>query len=344
MAAREWLAIIEESAFNTPLALGSQTVGTNVFYIRLDGGNAFSMRPTPVMVSVPYGGGYAVDAFRVSDKTELKGRLTTKLYTGAFSSFLLSWAGQRINTGQTAPWTTTEPAGDLASCAITHAIQVGSSYFVRNYSGVKVEGYDFEVSESGQIATLSLDLVASTPNPAIPGGSQPSWAASAPTDVQLPGPQGTGGGSVPFLFTNAGTGGGGTGLIVANSGTARPTFQSVKISSKNVIARRFWANQYVQVMRWCGRSTSLVAENWYTNSPDDRIGYEAVTVQTPVSFQLYNSATAAITWNFETNSVFTSITDQLPLNDLYLQTMTVQNQWDAANSADYTLTLLPATF
>ena len=90
--------------------------------------------------------------------------------------------------------------------------------------------------------------------------------------------------------------------------------------------------------------SSLVAENWYTNAPDDRIGYEALTVQTPVSFQLYNSGTAAITWNFETNSVFTSITDQLPLNDLYLQTMTVQNQWDAANSTDYTLTLLPSTF
>src|SRR5208337_3368254 len=156
MAAREWLAIIEESAFNTPLATGSQVVGTNVFYARLDGGDSFTMRPVPTMVAVPYGGGYAIDAFRVSDKTALAGRLTTKLYQGAYASFLLSWGGVRINAGQTAPWVTTEPPGDLASCAIVHSIQyttpgATTSTIVRGYTGCKVQGYDFSISEESQI-------------------------------------------------------------------------------------------------------------------------------------------------------------------------------------------------
>ena len=38
------------------------------FYARLDGGDSFTMRPRPVPVTVPYGGGFAVPAFTVSDK------------------------------------------------------------------------------------------------------------------------------------------------------------------------------------------------------------------------------------------------------------------------------------
>jgi len=313
--AREWLYWQTESAFNTPT--GSPTVGTNAFYVRLDGGNAFTMRPRPVMVSVPYGGGLAIDAFRVSDKTELKGRLTTKLYAGPYSAMLLGWCGTRINAGQTSPWTTTEPAGDLASAWMCHAVQLSDgSYLKRSYSGCKVDGYDFEVTEDGQIAALSIDISASTPNAFA---SPPS--TSAPTDAQLP----TG----PYLFTHASS-----GLTIAS---ARANFQSLKISCKNVIARRYWTNQYVQLMRLLGRSTSLVAENYYMVTPNDRSTYEALTVQTPVTFELNNTTHTAI-WNFETNSLLTMVEDQLALNDLFLQTLTVTNQYDSTNSADYTLT------
>jgi hypothetical protein len=347
MAAREWLAIIEESAYGVPIATGSQVYGTNLFYSRLDGGDAFTMRPVPVMIEVPYGGGYAIPAFSVSDKTELKGRLVTKLYQGAYSSFLMSWACQRINSGQTAPWTTTEPPGDLASCAITHSIQVtsGSSTttFVRNYTGIKVTGWDLDISEDSQIGTLSLDLTGSTPAPAIPGGTAPSWQAAAPTDVQLPGPQSTVA-SPPFVFTHTSTAGGGTGLIVANSGTARTQFQSVKLAGKNTLMSRFWNSQYAQIQRFVGRGLTLTGQQFYSNSPDDRIGYEAITTQTPASFQLYASATNAVTWSFNTNSVFTSITDQLALSDLYLQTFTLKNQYDASTGSDYTITVLPSSF
>ena len=112
---REFLFLVQESAYKTPVA--TPVVGrllANAFYIRLDGANVFTMRPRPVMVAVPYGGGVAIDAFRVSDKIECKGRLVTKLYAGPLSQFLLQWGGQQINTARP-PWTTTEPAGDLAS-------------------------------------------------------------------------------------------------------------------------------------------------------------------------------------------------------------------------------------
>ena len=313
--AREWLYIQTESAYNTPTA--SPTVGTNAFYVRLDGGNAFTMRPRPVMVAVPYGGGLAIDAFRVSDKTECKGKLTTKVYAGAYSQFLVQWAAQLINAGQTIPWTTTEPPGDLASCWICHAIQRSDGTYVkRSYSGAKVDGYTFQVDENGTIASLSLDISASTPSAV---GSPP--ATAAPTDAQMP--------SGPYVFTHASG-----GLVIASS---RTQFQSIQISGRNTLARRFWANQFIQLLRLTGRSHTLQALNYYLASPNDRTGYEALTVQTPATFTISNG-THSIAWNFETNSVFTSVEDQLPLNDLYLQTLTVQNQYDSTNNADLALT------
>ncbi len=184
--------LVQESAFKTPVTtpIVWPTTSANAFYIRLDGANTFTMRPRPMMVAVPYGGGVAIDAFRVADKMECKGKLQTKLYAGPLSQFLLQWAAQTINSGQTSPWMTTEPAGDLASVACYHAIQRSDSTIKRRvYLGTKVDGWDISVSEDGTIATLSMDLSASTPQ-----GNQfdsltdpTAVTFPAPTDAQLPG-------------------------------------------------------------------------------------------------------------------------------------------------------------
>ncbi len=47
--------------------------------MRLSGANQFTMRAVPVVVEVPYGGGFNVTAESISDKQELKGSLTTEL-------------------------------------------------------------------------------------------------------------------------------------------------------------------------------------------------------------------------------------------------------------------------
>ena len=147
------------------------------------------MRPHPVMVTVPYGGGLAYDAFRVSDKLECKGRLTTKLYAGPhLGCSCVGLAGSPI-AGGTAPWTTTEPVGDLASVAIYHGIARSDGTVKRRvYLGCKVDSWDLEVSESGTIATLSLDITGSTPqgNQFDSSSDPTSGAFPAPTDAQLP--------------------------------------------------------------------------------------------------------------------------------------------------------------
>ena len=317
---REFLYLVEESAYKTPVA--TPVVGTSAFYIRLDGANAFTMRPRPVMVAVPYGGGMAIDAFRVADKMECKGRLICKLYAGVLSQFLLQWAAQPINTAQTSPWTTTEPAGDLASVSCYHAItRSDGSVKRRVYLGTKVDGWSIDVSEDGTIATLSMDLSAATPqgNQFDSSTDPTSTTFPAPTDSQLP--------TNPYVFIHA------SGNLTV--GTARTQFQSVKINCKNQIARRFWANRFVNLMRFVGRSTTLEAVNFYAPTPDDRTSYEGLTTET-TSFAL-NNGTHSITINMNTASVLTRFEDQLPLNDLYTQTMTITNQWDSTAGSDLTM-------
>ena len=107
-------------------------------------------------------------------------------------------------------------------------------------------------------------------------------------------------------------------------------------------ARRFWANRFINLMRFVGRSTTLEAVNFYAPTPDDRTSYEGLWGSTTrvhghtFTFAL-NNGTHSVTFNMNTNSVITTFEDQLPLNDLYTQTMTITNQWDPA-TADLTLT------
>ena len=337
---REFLLLVQESAYKTPVSspVVWPTASANAFYIRLDGANVFTMRPRPVMVAVPYGGGVAIDAFRVSDKIECKGRLVTKLYAGPLSQFLLQWGSQQINTGQTSPWTTTEPAGDLASVAIYHAITRSDGSIKRRvYLGCKVDGWDIDVSEEATIATLSMDISGSTPQGNQFDSSVDPTAVTfpAPTDAQMP----VGGVTGPYVFVHASG-----GLTI---GSARTQFQSLKLASKNVLARRFWANRFINLMRFVGRSTTLEAINFYAPSPDDRTSYEGLLgfntgagyTGSTCTFES-NNGTHSVTFNLETNSVITTFEDQLPLNDLYTQVMTITNQWDPANSADLTMTFV----
>ena len=332
---REFLMLVQESAYKTPAtAVVWPTGSATAFYIRMDGSNGFTMRPRPVMVTVPYGGGLAVDAFRVADKLECKGKLTTKLYAGPLSQFLLGWAAQQVTAGG-APWTTTEIVGDLASVAIYHAIQRSDGTIKRRvYLGCKVDSWDLDISEQGTIATLSLDITGSTPQGnQFDASSDPnSTVFPAPTDAQMP----TTGTTGPYVFTHASG-----GLLI---GTARTQFSSVKISSRNVLAKRFWANRFLGMQRWVGRSTTLDAVNFYAPTPDDRTSYEGVAgltvaggyTGTDASFTL-NNGTHTIVFDLKNNSVFTNVEDQTPLNDLYMQSTTLTNQWDPATGVDFTV-------
>ena len=131
------------------------------------------------------------------------------------------------------------------------------------------------------------------------------------------------------------------GLLI---GTARTQFQSIKLASHNVLAKRFWTNRFLAMQRLMGRSTTLVASNLYNPTPDDRTSFEGIAgfttgggyTGTDVQFALSNTS-HSITFDLKNNDVITSLEDQLPMADLYMQNITVTNQWDPSVGTDFTV-------
>ncbi len=160
---------------NVLLPTTGGTNGFNAWYARLDQGDSLTMRARPAMVTVPYGGGFNIPAFTVSDKFVVKGRYVTKLYAGPFTQFLFAWSSQIVNTaGYVAPagvstgtWqygpasgSSGSQSGNLPSVTILHAIQrpQDGSYKCQLYSGVKVDSWTLTGSEDSQIMTLTMNL------------------------------------------------------------------------------------------------------------------------------------------------------------------------------------------
>jgi hypothetical protein len=333
---REYLMIVEESAFKTPVAspttwTTSTTYGlanAQAYYVRLDGGNAFTMRPRPAgTVTVPYGGGFDVPAYMVSDKQECKGQLTVKLCVSQ-APFLLNWAFARINGGQTAPWTTTEPAGDLASCSVYHAItRPDGSVKRRVYLGTKCDGGNVAVSENSTVVTLTLQLSASTPQGnTFDSSSDPtSGTFAAPADNNFP--------VDPYVFLHAGG-----SNWVTYGGAVRTQFTELTINSQATLARRWYANRYLQLLRLVGRKTTVATKLLYPlTGQDDRTNYETLASES-CSIEL-NNGTHGFTFGFNAQNVLTPFEDDLPLNDLYFQSSTENNLWDPSAGSDFTLTI-----
>lgn len=322
MAAREFAMIVIESAYKT--AKTTPTAGTEAIYVRLDGGNALTLRPKPIQTPIAYGGGYATNAFTVSDQIECVGTLQTKLYASQ-AKFLLDWACTPINSGQTAPWTTTEPVGDLASCSVYHAImRSDGTYKRRLYKGVKVEGGSVSVARDGQVASLSLNLRASTPE----GNAFDS--STDPNSTIFPAPAETAYPTDPYLFIHS------AGNFTY--GSSRTQFSSVAINWTNKMSAQWFENRFVNVHRFLGRESTLEASLYYKPTPDDRASFEGLTAQT-LSFELDNG-TKATTFTFNSQNVIQDLDDDLPLDQVYMQNIVVANYFDPTAASDWSVAVV----
>lgn len=332
--AREFLMIVEESAFLTPVTTPtiwttSTTYGLANYqgaYVRLDGGNAFTMRDRPVgAVTVPYGGGVAIDAYMVHDKEECVGQLTCKLTIG-LAPLLLSWAGVRI-AGGTSPWTTTIPNGDLASCTVYHAVTRGDGTIKRNaYTGVKVSSFGIVTGEDATDVTLTLNLVAS----ACQGNSFDS--STDPSAGTFPAPADNNFATDAFVYTHTG----GANYFTFG-GAVRTQFSEVNIQVQNKLARKWYANHYAQLIQFVGRKTTLASKILYPPSAqDDRTNF--VNMASEACSIKFNNGTHGFVMNLNAQNVFTPFEDDLPLEGIYMQSSTENNMWDPSAGSDFTLT------
>jgi hypothetical protein len=320
--AREFLQITQESSYLTPIAVPVR--GTSQIAIRLEDGNSFSMRPTPITQSVMYGGGYNVEADTISDKTQLKGTLKTTLcYSQA--NLLLGAALTKINSAQTSPWTTTEPANQLASVTIDHAIWADDTgaYKRTRYLGCKVDAGSLSSSEDGQKFVLSLDLNGST----YQGNTYDS--STDPTSTVFPQPSDNEYPTDYVLFIHANGG-------FSIDSAAFAEFLSLNCSWQYGHVLNFFANRFVQKQRSWGRKVKLDADVILRASPDFRAAFQTLAAKT-LSLALTNG-THTITLDWKTKARIEGLDDDLPLGTNYQRKLSLGSRYDTTNNVDFTFT------
>lgn len=316
--AREFLYVVRESSLLTPKT--SPVLGTDSLYVRLIDGNSFSMYAKPIIEEIPYGGGFAVTAEAISDHYECKGQLKTKLYPTQVQ-LLLDWATTRINSAQSSPWTTTELPGDLASMSVYHAIrQADGTYLRKQFSGCKVAGAKIEVSRQSTTAMLTLDLVACR---------QVDYASQSadPTNTPFPAPAEANYPTAPYTFFQ-------TAGQLSVGGSVRSQYEDLTINIQNVLDGQWFENNYLTLIPFLGRASTLETSLYLKATPDDRSAFEALTANA-AAITFANGVTGQnLTIQFNGQNTITDLPYDLPLNQVFKQKMTLKNRFDVSASED----------
>jgi hypothetical protein len=334
MPVREILMPCIETSYGT--AKTSPVLGTDRFYMRLSEGNAFTVEAKPVQLPIPYGGGNAFEGDVVSDQVEVKGNFAFKLYPGIFSSILLNWAITPINSGRTAPWTTTDsggvmPVGDLASLSFYHAImqEDGATYTRTRYAGAKCDTWELAAQETGdgRIWTLSGTMTAIRPV-----GN--AWDSSADPDAtEFPLPAEANYPTGPYVFGHLGSG---TGTVTIASNRAA-SCKSLRIRGTNKFGPNWYTSRFLTTNRWLGRDVTADVGLRYRVSPNDRTSFRALTALA-CNFKIDNG-TNAVQINFNARNRISDWARETPQDQEYGQTLNLVNRWDPATASDINLTI-----
>lgn len=320
--AREFLQITKESAYKVKKT--TPVRGTDQIAIRLDGANQFTPRAVPVAVPVMYGGGLNVEAATISDKTEIKGSLTSELcYSQA--AFLLGLALTKMNAGQTVPWTSTEPVNQFASVWIDHAVwQDDSGTYKRTaYPGCKVDTGSVATSESDQKVMLNLGLIGSSfqGNTYDSSADPTSTEFPQPTDVEYPTD------FVTFIHSNAGFLFGGSAFL---------PYTSLNFSWQHNHAANFYANRFAQSLRAYGSKFKLDSDVTLVASPAFRSQFQYLTAITPSL--AFTDGAHTITFDFKANARIEGLDDNLPLGTIYQRKLSIGSRYDSTANTDFGFT------
>lgn len=320
MAVREFVLMVQESAYKTPV--GSPVLGTSMVYPRLSESDAFSVRDSPILVPVMRGGGINTKAYTIAGKQECSGALKMVMcYSTA--AFLLGWATQPMNAGQTTPYTTTEPPNDLASMTFYHGITLSDGTIKRRaWLGCKCEGFSLSCSADSPLMIGTFQIRASTPQ-----GNQFD-SSTDPTSGTFPAPADTAFPVDAIIFQHLAA-----GLTV---GSSRTQFDAWGLDSKYSMDPKWFESRFVSVHRFWGRATTMTLTNYYKPSPTDRTSYEGVAAQSVIA--AFTNGTHTLTFALNAQNIFSKVDDQLGIDKVFMQSDSIDNQWDASAGGDFNFT------
>jgi hypothetical protein len=307
MAGR-FVKITQEAAF------GTYNAGGTVLTPRFSGSNAFSYMTNPEFWSVMDGSGLNIAALAGTATARLTGTLTTELcYSQAL--FLLGWALQRINAGQTSPWTTTELPNDLASCTCDFGYQPfdSATFKTIRFLGCKCGSISLAASKEAPKVMATVGLLGGSPsaNPTLTAPLLTDYA----TDVCL------------FQHLKSG---------FTMLGASRTNFDSFTFTCTNQVKPYWDENQYAVALRLGSRNISVQANLRLKSGSTDRAAYEAGTVGTLKL--VFTNGTHTITLDMRATAYITQFQESYPLTEESYVPVTIVPLLDVAAGTEFTLT------
>lgn len=311
---KRFLRLTQEAVFGTYNAAGTS------IHVRLSSANAFTPMTDPEFWEVLDGSGLGVAALTGSETQALTATLTTEVtYTQA--QFLLGWACQRINAGQTTPWVTSELPNDLASCTADFA---WSQFDVttlkrKRYLGAKVGSLGLTCARDNPKLMATLGLIASTPQ------GNGFDASSDPTSVVFPEPALTVYPSDVAVFQHM------RGNVTV-AAAVRTNFENWSLTIQNTMNAYFDESRFANALRLGGRRVNATTRMRLKSAVDERATYEAATVQ---ACQLkWGNGVNSITINMGPRNYITPFKEDVPLDREVYYGATYKNYLDPATATD----------
>jgi hypothetical protein len=329
MASRQVVQACIESSYGT--AKTTPAIGTDAAFLRLPTDDAFRAEMTPMLNLVPHGGGLDVPGYGVAEGYALAGELVTPLSPGIWTTLLMGAAGIPINSGRTAPWTTTDaggvmPVGDLASLSFYEYMLFPSASVERNrHAGCKFARWSLSCSEQQRPLVFRGSFVGIRSLGNAQDASADPDATEFPlyTEGQLP--------TSHFHFGHMGSG---TGTI--KIGSARTKVESLTISCENNLDPRRYASNYLQTCEFTGRKLTVQAVV-KLESVSDRDAFRALTAQ-DCEFK-WDNGTNSIKVDLHDANLFTSYARQFSNKVPNKVALTIASLYSTANATDFTVTI-----
>jgi hypothetical protein len=306
--AREFATLTIESAYGTIQT--TPTINTQYVPLRLNEGNAITVRRTPVVQTVRTADTLNRRSFIVTERHMVEGQIKCLAYVPQMP-LLLGWALTPINSGQTTPWTTTERPNDLASMTLDHAIEdpVSGTVTKYRYTGLKVRSGSLVFDNQTDMGVLTLDVVGKTTG---------STTFSEPADTDYP--------SAVYCLQD---------LTTIKYGEATTNIRSLNLSWTNDMAARHDETASLSSCRMRGRTVDFSSALLYKISPDRRAAFIAQTVQ-DCEF-VFTSGANTMTLEFAGTNYISGLNDQTPLAEEFEQEITVGSFYDTTANTDFSL-------
>jgi len=314
--ARRWVNFVTESAYKTGSGtlFDNTTLGTKWLPIELSADDDWNPVWMPDREAVKTTLASAKTERHVGTTSSLTASLRTLLYP-AQDDLLVGWGFNRINSGQTSPWTTTEPVGDCASAIFAWGITDDTNTLTKyRGDGFKVQSMEVAMSRStlGGAAVLSAQLVGSQRIAAIGQDVEPTTLTYYPS-------------TAPYHLTEC---------ALTVNGTVHQNYDSVTVGVENDLIVRKDNRTYAQPIRAFGRSVKIQVSKLFTISPDIEALYLSRNACSNCTLVMTHATSPTLTFDLKAQARITDYKRALPLSEVHGESYTVEAFFDRVATTD----------